>query len=78
MVISLTMEKPLAISQTDALHLTNLAHEAGVVATVPFIYRFYPSVREARAQILASGISPKSMYVNLSESFVIGHLSTIE
>jgi len=55
-------EKPLAISQTDALHLTKLAHEAGVVATVPFIYRFYPSVREARAQILASGISPKLIH----------------
>ena len=55
-------EKPLAIAQTEALHLTNLAREAGVVATVPFIYRFYPSVREARAQIQASGISPKLIH----------------
>jgi predicted dehydrogenase len=55
-------EKPLAISQADALHLTNLAREAGVVATVPFIYRFYPSIREARAQIQASGVSPKLIH----------------
>jgi predicted dehydrogenase len=55
-------EKPLAISESDALHLTNLAREAGVVATVPFIYRFYPSIREARAQIQSSGVSPKLIH----------------
>jgi predicted dehydrogenase len=55
-------EKPLAISQSEALHLTNLAREAGVVATVPFIYRFYPSIREARAQLQASGVSPKLIH----------------
>ena len=55
-------EKPLAIAESDALHLTNLAREYGVVATVPFIYRFYPSVREARSQIKASGISPKLIH----------------
>lgn len=55
-------EKPLAISQADALHVTNLAQGAGVVATVPFIYRYYPSIWEARAQIKASGISPKLIH----------------
>jgi predicted dehydrogenase len=55
-------EKPLAISKADALRLTNLAREVGVVATVPFIYRFYPSIREARAQIQSSGISPKLIH----------------
>jgi predicted dehydrogenase len=55
-------EKPLAISGSEAAHLTKLADEAGVVATVPFIYRFYPSIREARAQIQASGVSPKLIH----------------
>lgn len=55
-------EKPLAITQAEALHLTNLAREFGVVATVPFIYRFYPSIREARAQIQSSGVSPKLIH----------------
>jgi predicted dehydrogenase len=55
-------EKPLAISKADALRLTNLAREVGVVATVPFIYRFYPSIREARAQIQSSGVSPKLIH----------------
>jgi predicted dehydrogenase len=47
-------EKPLAISVADAEALTRLAKEKNVVATVPFIYRYYPSVREVRSQIAAS------------------------
>lgn len=44
-------EKPLATSVEDANELTELARKAGVVATVPFVYRFYPAVREARDRI---------------------------
>jgi predicted dehydrogenase len=44
-------EKPLATSERAARQLAAAASEAGVVATVPFIYRFYPAVREARARI---------------------------
>ncbi|MFC9772523.1 MULTISPECIES: Gfo/Idh/MocA family protein [unclassified Pseudarthrobacter] len=44
-------EKPLATSVEDARELTELADRAGVVATVPFVYRFYPAVREARDRI---------------------------
>ena len=44
-------EKPLAVSAEQAAHLTALAAEFGVVATVPFVYRYYPSVREARSRI---------------------------
>ena len=47
-------EKPLATSVTDAAELVAAAEQAGVVATVPFAYRFHPMVREARAR-LASG-----------------------
>lgn len=44
-------EKPLAVSVEQAEHLTRLASEFGVVATVPFVYRYYASVREARTRI---------------------------
>jgi predicted dehydrogenase len=44
-------EKPLATTLDDARELMALAAETGVVATVPFVYRFYPTVREARARI---------------------------
>ncbi|MFC7849674.1 Gfo/Idh/MocA family protein [Arthrobacter sp. NPDC057388] len=44
-------EKPLATSIEDANDLTCLAEQAGVVAAVPFVYRFYPAVREARDRI---------------------------
>ncbi len=44
-------EKPLATSLDDAQQLAEAA--AGRVATVPFVYRFHPVVREARARIAA-------------------------
>lgn len=47
-------EKPLATNVQDATKLVELAATAGTVATVPFIYRFHPMVREARERI-ASG-----------------------
>ncbi|HEY3003682.1 MAG TPA: Gfo/Idh/MocA family oxidoreductase [Kribbellaceae bacterium] len=44
-------EKPLATTPEDAGRLVAAAASAGVVAAVPFVYRFYPTVREARARI---------------------------
>lgn len=44
-------EKPLATSRADADELVQQASAAGVVAAVPFIYRYYPLVREARARV---------------------------
>ena len=46
-------EKPLATSAEDARTLTRAAAEAGVVAAVPFVYRYHPMVREARALVRA-------------------------
>src|SRR3954469_21806772 len=40
-------EKPLATDVADARRLVGAAAEAGVVAAVPFVYRFYATVREA-------------------------------
>jgi predicted dehydrogenase len=44
-------EKPLATSLSDARMLMNLAQAKGLVATVPFVNRFHPMVREARARV---------------------------
>src|SRR3954466_3379298 len=41
-------EKPLALSGDDAVRLATAADAAGVQAGVPFVYRYYPTVREAR------------------------------
>ena len=55
-------EKPLAISVADAQRLTELAHEKKLVATVPFIYRYYPTVRDARARLAASDFAPHLLH----------------
>lgn len=44
-------EKPLATSVEDAEALVGLANRSGLVAAVPFVYRFHPMVREARARV---------------------------
>ena len=44
-------EKPLATTSDDARSLTEAAAAAAVVATVPFVYRFHPLVREARDRV---------------------------
>jgi len=46
-------EKPLATDADTARAMTEAASEAGVVAAVPFAYRFHPMVREARARVAA-------------------------
>lgn len=51
--IHVVCEKPLAIGAAQAHELVAAAHAAGVVATVPFAYRFHPVVREIRARIAA-------------------------
>lgn len=48
-------EKPLAAREADACALVDAAERAGVVAAVPFVYRFYPSVREVRERISQTG-----------------------
>lgn len=51
-------EKPLATSAADAAELADAARRTGLVATVPFVYRYHPVVREARARILAGELGP--------------------
>ena len=51
-------EKPLATSLEDAQALAALAASSGRVATVPFVYRYHPVVREARARIAQGELGP--------------------
>jgi predicted dehydrogenase len=47
-------EKPLATTVADATRLVEAAAAAAVVGSVPFVYRFHPLVREARARVAAA------------------------
>lgn len=49
-------EKPLATAVGDAQELVSRAAAAGVSATVPFVYRYHPMVREARARVAAGDL----------------------
>jgi len=51
-------EKPLATTAEDAQRLAQAAERAGVVASVPFVYRYYPAVREARVRIARGDAGP--------------------
>jgi predicted dehydrogenase len=44
-------EKPLTLDSGSAEQLVSLAESSGLVATVPFVYRFYPLVRAARDRV---------------------------
>jgi predicted dehydrogenase len=44
-------EKPLATTVADAKTLESLADAGGVVTSIPFVYRFYPIVREIRERV---------------------------
>ena len=46
-------EKPLGVTLPEAERMTALAEQSGVVATVPFVYRYHPVVREIRARAQA-------------------------
>jgi predicted dehydrogenase len=51
-------EKPLAIDANQAQSLADAALAAGKQAAVPFVYRYYPTVREARARVRAGDAGP--------------------
>ena len=46
-------EKPLAIEVDGAKRLVKVASESGRQAAVPFVYRYYATLREARERVLA-------------------------
>jgi predicted dehydrogenase len=52
-------EKPVALDSAEAAELTAAAEDAGVLVTVPFVYRYYPTVRELRARLTSAAISAR-------------------
>lgn len=46
-------EKPLGMTAAEAAQMAEAARKSGLVATVPFVYRFHPIVREIRARRIA-------------------------
>jgi predicted dehydrogenase len=46
-------EKPLATDAAGARRLVDAAAGSGLQAAVPFVYRYYPTVREARERVRA-------------------------
>jgi predicted dehydrogenase len=51
-------EKPLAADVAGARRLAELASQSGLHAGVPFVYRFYPTVREAREHVRGGRTGP--------------------
>jgi predicted dehydrogenase len=51
-------EKPIALDGDGAQALTDAASSAQRVAGVPFVYRYYPTVREARERVRAGSSGP--------------------
>lgn len=52
--VHVVVEKPVALGPADAASLTQAAHGRDLVVAVPFVYRFYPAVRQAR-ELVRSG-----------------------
>src|SRR5215211_6404870 len=51
-------EKPLAPDGSGARRIRHLAAETGLLAGVPFVYRYYPTVREARERVGSGQTGP--------------------
>ena len=65
-------EKPLATTVEDAAELVQAADLSAAVAAVPFIYRFYPMVREA-----CSGIATSPLWL-IHGSYLQDYLATAD
>jgi predicted dehydrogenase len=51
-------EKPLALDVEGARRLVEAAADSGRHAAVPFVYRYYPTVREARERVASGQTGP--------------------
>jgi predicted dehydrogenase len=51
-------EKPLAVDDRGAEEMVEAAASAGRVTAVPFVYRYYPTVREARERVRTGVTGP--------------------
>ena len=51
-------EKPLAVDDRGAEEMVEAANSSGLTTAVPFVYRYYPTVREARERIRTGVTGP--------------------
>jgi predicted dehydrogenase len=51
-------EKPLTLDVESAVRLGGLAADVGTVTAVPFVYRFYPMIRDARGRVRRGDTGP--------------------
>jgi predicted dehydrogenase len=51
-------EKPLALDEHGAEEMVEAAASAGLTTAVPFVYRYYPTVKEARERIATGRSGP--------------------
>lgn len=51
----IVLEKPVALTSSEATEIAELVRATGLIATVPFAYRYYPTVREARSRVAGWG-----------------------
>jgi predicted dehydrogenase len=65
-------EKPVALDSSDAAGLIVAAEAAGVVATVPFAYRYYPTVREARVRLRAAAGEARLIHGTYLQDWLLG------
>ena len=66
-------EKPVALDSAGAAELAAAAERAGRVATVPFVYRYYPTVREARARARAGALGDlQLLYGGYLQDWLLG------
>ncbi|MER6349345.1 Gfo/Idh/MocA family protein [Streptomyces sp. NPDC001595] len=63
-------EKPLALTSAEATELAAAADRSGLVATVPFVYRFHASVRRARALVAADGHTPWLLHGSYTQDWL--------
>lgn len=54
--VHVVVEKPVALDRADADRLVAAARGRECVVAVPFVYRFYPTVRQARAMVCAGDV----------------------
>src|ERR1044072_7413390 len=51
-------EKPLSVDDRGAEEMVDVATSSGLTAAVPFVYRYYPTVQEARERIRSGATGP--------------------
>ncbi len=67
----LICEKPVALDSAEAEELAAAAERAGVIVTVPFVYRYYPTVRELRVR-LGSAAAPHLLSGGYLQDWLLG------